>query len=169
MCELTPFIWQGSLCLHGVRAPAPPAAAVADYYLSSTTRRPARSWPGSREGYGLASLIVHEDTIYVFASRWTDGNWNDVTHVPVRGPEELGAKVVIKGENEGIFNTSVCKGPDGFVMAYESNDPAYPPFTIKFARSADLRDTGRSCRTPPSAPNRYAACPCIRYADGTTT
>jgi alpha-L-fucosidase len=50
-------------------------------------------------------------------------------------------------------------------MAYESNDPAYPPFTVKFARSADLE---RWEKMPDAmfGTNRYTACPCIRYADG---
>ena len=74
-------------------------------------------------------------------------------------------RLVVKGENEELFNTSVCEGPDGFVMAYESNDPAYPPFTVKFARSADLEHW---TKIPESTfgMNRYTACPCIRYANG---
>ena len=50
-------------------------------------------------------------------------------------------------------------------MAYESNDPAYPAFTIKFARSDDLEHWTKI----PDAlfgTNRYTACPCIRYVNG---
>jgi alpha-L-fucosidase len=50
-------------------------------------------------------------------------------------------------------------------MAYESNDPSYPPFTIKFAHSPDLENW----RKMPDAifgTDRYAACPAIRFVDG---
>jgi alpha-L-fucosidase len=71
----------------------------------------------------------------------------------------------VEGENEGIFNTSVCRAPGGFVMAYESDDRTYPPFTVKFARSKDLE---RWTKLPEStfATNRYTACPCVRYVNG---
>ena len=51
-------------------------------------------------------------------------------------------------------------------MAYESNDLTYPPpFTIKFATSPDL-ETWTKQPEAVFGTNRYAACPCIRYADG---
>ena len=50
-------------------------------------------------------------------------------------------------------------------MAYETDDPRYTPFTIKFARSDNLRDWKKL----PDAifgKGHYTACPCIRYIDG---
>jgi len=73
--------------------------------------------------------------------------------------------LVIEGENEGIFNTSVCKGPKDFVMTYESSDRTYPAFTIKLAKSADL-ETWEKLPDCLLGRDRYAACPCIRYAKG---
>ena len=66
---------------------------------------------------------------------------------------------------EHIFNTSVCEADGKFVMAYETDDPAYVPFTIKFAQSGDLVHWDKM----PGAiygPDKYAACPCLRYLDG---
>jgi alpha-L-fucosidase len=75
-------------------------------------------------------------------------------------------QVVIQQEpGEHLFNSSVCAGPDGFVMAYESNDPAYPAFTTKFATSKDLA-TWTKLDGVAFGKDRYTACPCIRYADG---
>jgi len=73
--------------------------------------------------------------------------------------------VVIEQDNEHLFNSSVCKGPDGYVMAYESNDPQYPAFTIKFAHSADL-DSWEKLPAAGFGTDRYTACPAVRYADG---
>jgi beta-xylosidase len=50
-------------------------------------------------------------------------------------------------------------------MAYETNHPAWPAFTVKFARSKDLVNwtvDGEALL----GTDRYAACPCIRYANG---
>ena len=75
-------------------------------------------------------------------------------------------KVVIRQDaDEHLFNSSVCSGPGGYIMAYESNDPDYPAFTIKFARSDNLEDWEKL----PGAlfgSNRYTACPAIRYING---
>ena len=75
------------------------------------------------------------------------------------------SKVVITQENENLFNSSVCEGPDGFVMAYESNEPAYPAFTTKFARSKDL-ETWTKLPDSTFGTNRYTACPCVRFVNG---
>jgi len=50
-------------------------------------------------------------------------------------------------------------------MAYESKEEKYPPFTIKFAESLDLRAWTKI----PGAiygTDRYTACPALRYVDG---
>jgi alpha-L-fucosidase len=72
--------------------------------------------------------------------------------------------VVIQQAKENLFNSSVCEAADGFVMAYESNDPKYPPFTVKFARSKDLLNWTKLPDV--FGADRYTACPCIRYLDG---
>lgn len=73
-------------------------------------------------------------------------------------------------KNIKIFNTSVCKSPDGYIMAIEiggENPIVGNPFTNIFARSDDLinwtlLDVDKYCYSR----DRYTACPCIRYFDG---
>jgi hypothetical protein len=117
------------------------------------------------EGYSLASILVHEGTFYAFASRWEQGNWCDVTVFWSSDLKSWQSQVAVRGENEGLFNSSVCRGPAGFVMAYESNEATYPAFTTKFAQSSDLLTWTRLPEAT-FGTNRYTACPCIRYADG---
>ncbi|MHB9108165.1 MAG: glycoside hydrolase family protein [Armatimonadota bacterium] len=164
MCELAPVIWQGRLCHLECVRPAS-GGTVADYYLQLNDAETGETLARFAEGYSLASAIVHEDTLYAFASRFEDNDWNDVTLFSSSDLMNWEQTVVIRQEQEHLFNTSVCRGPDGFVMAYESNDPAYPPFTIKFAVSPDLRHW---TKLPDAVfgTDRYAACPCLRYADG---
>jgi hypothetical protein len=164
MCELSPFIWKGRLCHLECERPAT-GGVSSDYRLILRDAETGRELARFAEGYGLASILVHNDMAYVYASRWDNGNWRDVTLFRAADLRHWESKVVIEGENELLFNSSVCKGRRGFVMAYESNDPAYPPFTIKFARSRDLEHW---TKTPEATfgTNRYTACPCIRYANG---
>ena len=164
MCEVTPFIWKDRLCLLECIRPGK-GGETRDFYLILKDAETGEELARCAEGYGLASLLVHDDEVYIFASRWENNTWNDVTLFHSADLKNWQSKLVIKGENEGLFNSSVCETHDGFVMAYESNDRTYPAFTIKFARSADLKNW---TKLPQSTfgTNRYTACPTIRYANG---
>lgn len=164
LCELTPLIWKGRLCHMECIRPASGGKA-SDYYLSFKDAQTGEELGRCAEGYGLASAIVHDGVCYAFASRWENGNWRDVTLFRSRDLKRWESQPVLAGENEGVFNTSVCRGPDGFVMAYETNDAAYPAFTIKFARSTDLMHWTKLPEAT-FGTNRYTACPCVRYARG---
>ncbi len=164
MCELAPLIWDGRLVYLECVRPAG-ASRAEDHHLEIRDAETGRLLARFATGYSLASAVVHDGAMYVFASRWQDGGWHDVTLFVSRDLQRWDNRVVVRGENEQIFNTSVCRGPDGFVMAYETNDPAFPPFTIKFARSRDLLEW-QKVDGAVFGRNRYAACPCIRFSGG---
>jgi hypothetical protein len=69
----------------------------------------------------------------------------------------------------GIFNTSVCRAGDEFVLMFEIDRPAEEagvPFTARFAKSRDFRHW---TITPPEcnyAKDRYTAPHCLRWLDG---
>ncbi|MDP6961102.1 MAG: hypothetical protein QF595_06245 [Dehalococcoidia bacterium] len=163
LCELSPLIWKKQLChLECVRPGR--GGKISDYYLLLRNAETGEELSHFAEGYGLASAYVHDDVFYAFASRWEEDAWNDI---PLFCCSDLihweGRKVVDQEGGEHLFNSSVCSGPDGFVMAYESNDPTYPAFTTKFVRSNDLQNWQKI----PEAifgTNRHTANPCIRYS-----
>jgi len=69
-----------------------------------------------------------------------------------------------------LYNTSVCKGADGYIMAIEIGGTSKwvgKPFTCIFAKSTNLIDWEL---IEPEKHNycqdRYTACPAIRYVDG---
>ena len=164
LCELSPFMWKGRLCHMECVRPGK-GGTREDYHLLIRDAETGEELARFAQGYGLASLIVEDGRVYAFASRWDDGSWRDVTMFSSSDLSHWESSIAIEGEGEQLFNSSVCKGPEGFVMAYESNDPAYPAFTTKFARSDDLR-TWTKMPQATFGTNRYTACPCIRYADG---
>ncbi|NLV43693.1 MAG: hypothetical protein GXY07_04260 [Candidatus Hydrogenedentes bacterium] len=164
LCEVSHVHWQGRLCRMECIRPGQ-GGTQADYYLLLRDAETGAEIARFAEGYGLASAFVHEDTFYAFASRWEEGNWNDVTCFSSRDLKAWESTVAIVQENEHLFNSSVCRGPEGFAMAYESNDPAYPAFTTKFAVSPDLK-TWTKVPEATFGTNRYTACPFITHANG---
>lgn len=164
MVEVSPVVWKGRPCiLEGVR-PAQ-GGGPQDHYLEVRDLDTRETMAKFGEGYGLPCAFVQGDTFYAFASRNEDRDWNDVTMFWSNDLKTWKERVVVRQDNEHLFNSSVCAGPDGFVMAYETNDPKYPAFTIKFARSKDLM-TWTKIPGAVFGADRYTACPCIRYVDG---
>jgi alpha-L-fucosidase len=164
MCELAPFLWQGRLCHMDCVRPGR-GGVKSDYYLLLSDAETGEELARFAEGYGLACALVHDGVFYAFASRFENKNWNDVTMFKSTDLKNWESKVVIEQENEHLFNSSVCAGSDGFVMAYESNDRTYPAFTTKFAVAKDIENW---TKVPDAifGTDRYTACPCIRYANG---
>ncbi len=167
MCEVSPFLWEGKIYLLECVRPAT-GGDPKEYYLVIQDAETSQQVARFGEGYGLACALVHENALYVFASLYEPNNgWNDVTLFYSHDLKKWQKTVVIKqDEKEHLFNSSVCWTGDRFVMAYESDDPAYPAFTVKFASSKD----GVAWTKIPDAifgKDRYTACPCIRFADAT--
>lgn len=166
LCEIAPVIWEDRLYYMQCIRPATGGEAK-DYYLILVDAESGEERARFAEGYSLACATTHDNTLYVFASRFENNNWNDVTVFRSKDLREWESSVAITQEpNEHLFNSSVCADAGGFVMAYESNDPAYPAFTVKFARSRDLV-TWEKLPDAVFGKDRYTACPCIRYCDGT--
>ena len=164
ICEVSPAVWRDRLALLKCLRPAT-GGAKADYHLQLEDVESGRVLARFAEGYSLASAFVNDGIFYAFASRYAPDGWNDVTVFKSKDFQTWEAHVAITQANEQLFNSSVCRGVDGFVMAYESNDPRFPAFTIKFATSPDLEHWTKL----PDAlfgTDRYAACPCLRYVDG---
>jgi len=165
LCEIAPVIWQDRLRHMESIRPAS-GGTKEDYHLRVVDADSGEELARFAEGYSLASAHVAGETFYAFASRFENNNWNDVTLFRSTDLKRWTTRTVIEQDgDEHLFNSSVCDGPDGYVMAYESNDADYPAFTIKFAKSKDLEHWDKV----PEAlfgTDRYTACPCIRYANG---
>lgn len=164
MCEISPFVWQGEL-MEMVCVRPGSGGTTEDYHLDIRKADSKEVLAVFATGYGLASAFVDGDTFYAVASRFADANWNDVTLFSSKDFKTWEQRVIIQQENEHLFNSTLCKGPDGYVLAYESNTPDYPGFTTKFAASKDLQ-TFEKLPEATFGTNRYTACPEIHYADG---
>lgn len=165
MTEVTPVVWEGRLCIMECHRPSQ-GGTPEQYYITLKDFETDEKLARFARGYSLASAFVQGDRLYVFASRFEGNNWNDVTLFESSDLKNWTKKVIVRQDaDEHLFNSSVCSGPGGFVLAYESNDPDYPAFTTKFARSDDLENWEK---LPGNlfGVNRYTACPTIRFVDG---
>ena len=161
VCEVTPFLWEGKLLLLS-SVHHHEAEAVEDKITLQITD-PASGEIVARFGAGcsFACAFVEDNTLHVFASR--GGYWQgDIVHLKTTDLKSWTETPAVSRENEHLLNSSVCRDGDGYIMAYETDNPV--GFCFKFARSADLEHwekvpdiiyAGLDGKT-------YSACPVIR-------
>lgn len=116
------------------------------------------------EGHSFANAYVRDNELNVFASEGTNHDWfqslyrfwsTDLTNWQR-------TLAIPQAPGEHLFNASVCRDPQGYLMAYESDQPVQ--FCFKFARSADLNTWRKLDGLIFTGVNReYSACPVIRY------
>ena len=109
--------------------------------------------------------------LYVFAGDYgVDLPWRHHKKIDMVYSDDLiqwsDPVTVIESErDELLFNTAVCRGPDRFIMLYETNDSRWPPFTFKYCESDDLVHWRRI----PNAVygmDKYVGGPALYHADG---
>jgi len=121
---------------------------------------------GAYHTFGCA--FYHEGVTYVSASL-TDNASKDRDTIKIFRSVDLvnwEEKIALKLPGWGIFNTTICKGRDGFVMAFEIDSPPEEcgvGFTIRFAVSEDLWNWELTPSDVVYFKDRYTACPAIRY------
>ena len=172
--ETTPVIWNNRLYrFEWMRNSfwGEPSNKPNDYgYYRFTDMETEESTPEFAKDHSFGCAHIEGDTAYVHGVYGTGGGnrldvfWSmDLIHWESKIAFEF-------PEGWTLYNTSVCKGPDGYMMAIEIGSPPEivgKPFTIVFAKSGNLIDwemlpTEDYCYTK----DRYSACPVIRYVDG---
>lgn len=96
VCELSPVIWHGRLChLENIRTLD---ARPEDHYLILRDADSGRELSRFAQTYNLASCIVQDGTLYVFAARCEDKTWSDVTLLKSKDLKTWQTSVVIRQE-----------------------------------------------------------------------
>lgn len=141
--------------------------------------------------YYFASAFVDDDVLYAFATSrydekpmtmYVDENQNS-WHDPRGGSEvrmfkttnlkDWEEKDIISCPDRRLWNTSVCKGDGKYLMAIEVRaKEGYDvpqigkPFTSFFAESYDMENWKMLPDDYSYTPERYNACPALRYSKG---
>jgi hypothetical protein len=170
MMETTPIVFQGKpMLLASIRETA---QSPSNRYLAlvgldkdmNITRELSRFGAG----YTFGCAYVNGNEINVYALETTNPNTENIYRFTSTDGINWSAPslVVAREGGERLYNSSVTFGPEGYVMAYESNQPVQ--FDFKFARSNDLANW-QKLKVPtflgPNG-NEYSACPALRYSNG---
>lgn len=167
LVETTPIVFRGRLYrFEYVRKGYKPNKTGESYFrfIDVAGGKPT---PSFAVGHNLGCATVQGDTVYVYGVK----GWETPT-VYVFWSKDLktwssGRALDLPGW--GIFNTSVCRGADGYIMAFEIGKPpemAGRRFTMRFAKSTDLRNWQLLPEPCVFGKSRYTACPAIRFTGG---
>lgn len=119
------------------------------------------------KGYHLGNVMVDQDRLIVTGTNIWDGERVDIFVSTDMKTWESWNAVDLPGY--GLFNTSMCKAGDTYVLMFEVGKPpeiAGVRFTARFATSENLREWSL---TPPEctyARDRYTAPHALRFLDG---
>jgi hypothetical protein len=116
------------------------------------------------EGHSFANAFVNGSELNVFASEGTDRDWfQSLYRFSTTDLKTWKRELAIpQAPGEHLFNASVTRDDQGFVMAYESDKPVQ--FCFKFARSKDLKNWDKiEGLTFTGVGGEYSACPVLRF------
>ena len=97
-----------------------------------------RTTPEFAQGWCFANAFVAGDTVYVTGTQ----HGPKIQMFTSQDLEHWDTYTALDLPKHTIFNTSICKAGDRYVMMYEIGEPAEEagaPFTARFATSPDLR------------------------------
>ena len=166
--ETTPFVWKDKLYYFEWHREYTDTTIKGCYRI--TDFESGRVACDFAENHSFGAVYVENDVVYAIGVR---GNFGDCTLDLFISNDLVNweQKTVFSDESFKIYNTSICKGANEYIMAVEIDKPVEiagnNPYTIIFFKSADLinwtlLDTEKHIYVK----DRYAACPAIRYADG---
>lgn len=118
-------------------------------------------------GFHLGSAYVEGEVAYVYG---VEGWGRSTVHVfRSNDLEHWTSQPALEMEGWRLYNNSVCKGPDRYVMAFEVGEPADvvgKAFTNYFAESGDLLKWRFMGLDHVFSKDRYTACPALRFHRG---
>jgi len=167
LVETTPFVFRGKVYrLEWVRTNYR-GNRLGKNYLRLVERDSGQEVSAFGEDHCFACAYVEEDTVYVAGTKYPEAH--RITLFASQDLHHWEQWTAFDDPKYGIFNTSLCRADDRYVLMFEIDRPAEEAgvaFTARFLTSPDLRTWQL---TPPEchyAKDRYTAPHCLRYLDG---
>lgn len=168
MVETTPLVFKDRLWLfqyvrHGYRD-----NHTEDSYFRFTDPDTGETTCPFGHGLHLGSAFLDGDRLYAFGvEKW--GGQNLFMTQSADLCQWSKPVVAFHDPDMGAYNTSICQGRHGkYIMACEQDRPEEEVgirFTVFFLESDNLTDWRRCPQAPPFSPERYTACPALRFVD----
>lgn len=141
--------------------------ATSDSYFRFVDHDTGKAGKPFAAGYHLGNVFVEDDTLFVTGTNTWDGERVDIFASSDMERWERWNALDLTGY--GIFNTSLCRAGDLYVLMFEVGKPpevAGQRFTARFATSTDLRTWELTAPECNYSKERYTAPHALRYLDG---
>ena len=167
MVETTPVVFRDRLYRFEYVRKDYHSNKTGDSYFRFIDVETGKATTAFAKGYDLGCAYAEGESMWVFGVDNWDGE--NVAVFRSRDLEHWEQHRALTLPGWGLFNTSVCKAGDRYVMAIEVGKPPQVvgvPFTMRFAESKNLLDWKLLPEACVYTKERYSACPAIRYLDG---
>jgi hypothetical protein len=135
--ENTPVVYRGTpILVQNFRYKK--AEEQEKFYLFAEDMITGRQVARLGTGHGFVSAFVNGDELNIFGTKNTNKEWTqDIYRFSSKDLKNWKQELAVARDgDEHLFNSSVCRDDQGYVMAYESNKPVQ--WSFRFARSKDL-------------------------------
>ncbi len=126
-----------------------------------------KATPAFARGMHLGCAFVENETAYAFGvDKW---GGSKISMFRSKDLDKWEDRFALQLPGWGLYNTSVCKADNGYIMAIEVGEPKEVvgvPFTTFFAESKDLLTWKLLPQECVYSKEKYTACPALRYLDG---
>lgn len=165
--ETTPLVFKGKLYrFESIRAGYHGNDTGRSYFRLVDVESGERT-PAFGQDHALGSAYVEDGKVYIYGTPgWGASSIHVFVSTDLTNWEQ---HQVLDLPGWELFNTSVCKADDQYIMAFEVGGPpevAGQRFTGRFASSKDLVHWELIPEPAVYTKEKYSACPTIRWSDG---
>ena len=167
LVETTPIVFKGKVYRYEYVRQGYWDNQTGDSYFRFVDHKTGKRTQSFARGFHLGSAFVHEEAVYVTAVDIWDG---EQVHIfSSHDLENWDSWLAFELPGYGIFNTSLTRAENNFVLMFEIGKPEKETgkrFTANFATSNDLIEWEILSSDHNYAKDRYTAPHCLRYLDG---
>ena len=166
LVETTPVVFRGRLYRFEYVHDNYKQNRTGSTYFRFVDVESGRATAGFAAGYALGSAYIEDDMVYVYGVKGSGAP--EITAFWSKDLENWSSQPALTLPGWGLYNNSVCQGPNQYVMAFEVGEPrdvVGTRFTTFFAASKDLLNWKPLPVEYVYTKERYSACPTIRFLD----
>lgn len=167
LVETTPVVFKDKVYRFEYVRPGYWNNDTGDSYFRFVDHETGETTPFFAKGFHLGSAFVYDNTVYVTAvDIWNGERVFIFTSGDLKSWDR---RLAFELPGYGIFNTSLTKTENNFVLMFEIGKPKEVTgirFTARFATSPDLQDWEILPADRNYAKDRYTAPHCLRFLDG---
>ncbi len=166
--EVTPVTWRGRLLrFEYINRKYHRASVPNEYFHFVDAETDERTEPFAL-GFHFGSAHVQGDTMYVFGLKGSRRG-HEIHVFRSNDLQHWDSQLALKMDGWKLLNNSICRGPDGYIMAFEvdtGNGRDDVDFTTFYARSDDLMSWTFLGEELAFSRDHYTGCPTIRWHNG---